>query len=103
MTTLRIDADVLLQQSKAISTVRTSLSNVRSTANEVAGTVGHDRLAAKVREFGSKWDITRSKLDERLLFVEESLTAIRETFEELDGSLAEQATEATETPAEGDH
>ena len=60
--------------------------------------MGHSGLAARVNDFADSWDINRGKLTEALEFVTESLTAIIDTFRELDEAQARAAT-ATNVPA----
>ncbi|GAA1650816.1 hypothetical protein [Microbacterium flavum] len=88
MADLKIDADELLSSASSAARIAGDLSGSERIADETAGYTGHDGLAAKVRDFGGKWDIARGKLEENLTFIAEYLRAVVDTFEDLDTDLA---------------
>ena len=57
-------------------------------SEDIAGLVGHGGLAAKVNEFSDSWDISRDALQASLEGVADSLTALIDTFAELDAAQA---------------
>lgn len=88
MADLVIDLGELRQRVTSVRMVAQRLSAVGSDASGIAGVVGHDRLASKVRDFGSKWSVRRQKLVEQLNAIANVLEAIAQTYEDLDRDLA---------------
>ncbi len=88
MANLNIDYDELNRARTDIDDVRSSFSRADRLSSDIAGLVGHGGLASKVNDFADSWDINRDKLNESLTFVSESLTAVVETFMELDAAQA---------------
>lgn len=97
MANLSIDYDELNRARIDIDDVLSSFSNADKVSSDIGGLVGHSGLASKVEEFSDSWDINRDKLKESLSFISESLTAIIDTFTELDAAQAK-ALSSTEGP-----
>lgn len=88
MANLNIDYDELLRARTDIDDVLSSFSRANAVSSDIAGLVGHNGLASKVNDFADSWDISREKLHESLEFISESLTAVIDTFQELDAAQA---------------
>ena len=87
MTNLRIDAQSLRVAASRAREIRSRFAAAQNIAYATAELTGHDGLANKVREFADAWDVSRARLTERLEHVAESLQAVTDTFELLDGEL----------------
>ena len=96
MPDLVVDYDELISARTHIHTAVSTFGGVETVGHDISGLVGHSGLASKVNDFADAWDINRRNLTEALEFVTESLTAIIDTFQELDKA---QAKAATVTPA----
>ena len=88
MANLNIDYDELSRARVDIDDVRSSFARADKVSSDIAGLVGHSGLASKVNDFSDSWDISREKLHESLSFISESLTAVIDTFTELDAAQA---------------
>ena len=97
MANLSIDYDELNRARIDIDDVLSSFKRADSVSSDIAGLVGHSGLASKVNDFSDSWDISRDKLKESLSFISESLTAVVDTFTELDAAQAK-AVSSTEGP-----
>ena len=98
MADLVVDFDELVSARSRIDHAVSTFQGVERVGHDISALVGHSGLASKVNDFADSWDINRGKLTEALEFVIESLTAIIDTFRELDEAQAKAAT-ATTTPA----
>lgn len=97
MANLNIDYDELLRARTDIDDVVSSFSRADAVSSDIAGLVGHSGLASKVDDFADSWDISREKLRTSLEFISDSLTAVIDTFKELDAAQAKSLT-TTEGP-----
>src|SRR5690554_1732042 len=84
MADLNLDFGALQTASSRVQRVAESFARAERVSGEVAGYVGHDQLAKKVREFGENWDTVREQLGENLHAIAEYLNAVVETFDDLD-------------------
>lgn len=89
MPDLKLDTTELRNRSKSLRATAALLDEARIDALDIASVVGHDKLAGKVREFGNNWDTTRGRFREHLEALAKTFDAIADTFEDLDGKLAE--------------
>lgn len=96
MANLDIDILELRRNAQDIRSTSNRLKLVEQVAQDIAHLVGHDNLAAKVRDFGGKWDITKGNLERSLELLADSMEAIADTFEDLDRDLATSARSAVE-------
>ena len=87
MVNLSLDTTELRNRSKSLRATASLLDGVRVEAGVIAAFVGHEKLAAKVNEFGNNWDITRGRFCEHLEALAKTFDAIAETFEDLDRDL----------------
>jgi len=97
MANLNIDYDELSRARIDVDDVASAFGRADQVTSDIAGLVGHSGLASKVTEFSESWDINRDKLQESLVFISESLTAVIDTFTELDAAQAK-AVSSTEGP-----
>ena len=88
MSNLNIDYDELGRARTDIDDVISSFSRADRVSADIASLVGHGGLASKVNEFSDSWDISREKLHKSLSFISDSLTAVIDTFTELDSAQA---------------
>ncbi|MBG6055029.1 hypothetical protein IWX81_001440 [Salinibacterium sp. CAN_S4] len=95
MADLVVDFDELVSTRSRIDHAVSTFQSVERVGHDISGLVGHSGLASKVNDFADSWDINRGKLTEALEFVTESLTAIIDTFRELDEAQAKAATTTT--------
>lgn len=91
MADIRLDLAELRGIAVSARTIAGELQGAERIADETATYTGHAPLAAKVREFGGSWDVTRERITEGLHLISDSLQSIAETFEDLDTSLAQSA------------
>ncbi len=89
MPNLKLDTTELRNRSKSLRATAALLDDAKIDALDIASVVGHDKLAGKVREFGNNWDTTRGRFREHLEALAKTFDAIADTFEDLDGKLAE--------------
>lgn len=89
MPDLKLDTTELRNRSKSLRATAALLDEARIDALDIASVVGHDKLAGKVREFGNNWDTTRGRFRDHLEALAKTFDAIADTFEDLDGKLAE--------------
>lgn len=84
MSRLRIDLEELHRAADAVTTVVSNFSRAEQVSHEVAGLTGHEGLTNRVREFADGWDVARSRISERLVFIANALGAIADTLEDVD-------------------
>ena len=89
MPDLQVDIGELRNRSKSLRATAAMLDGVKTQAGEIAAVAGHDRLAGKVNEFGNNWDVNRGRFRNHLEALAKTFDAIADTFEDLDGKLAE--------------
>lgn len=90
---LELDFDELRTSANRASDAKRTFDGVQLTSDIIAGAVGHDGLAAQIRDFDEKWSIARGKLSEQLQFISDSLNATVETFQDLDYTLRDRLSE----------
>ncbi len=100
MADIRIDGDDLNGAIQQTSAVVTYFENADTRAERAAQNVGHGGLSSKVNDFADAWDIRRGKFTESLTFVRDSLTAIRDTFDDIDQQIARDLTASTSSLSE---
>jgi len=102
MSDLRFDLDALRDASSRIGRVSGRLDGAGDDSRHLPDSAGHDAMRGALSDFRDKWSVHRDDLLEELQFLRDSLTAIADTFDELDGDLADRARHflevANETP-----
>lgn len=99
MADLDLDLDELSSLAARVRGIANEFERAERISDDTAGYTGHDGLAAKVREFGEKWDIAREKLRSNLEFLAASMTAIVDTFTDLDNAHADAVSSVSEAAA----
>ena len=90
MPDLKLDLGALESMRGELRAIVAEFQRAEQFSHDVAGTVGHPGLAAKVDDFAGKWNIHRKQILDKLVFVSDSLASIHDTFTELDERLASQ-------------
>ncbi|MGN6274016.1 MAG: hypothetical protein ACTHMQ_13115 [Protaetiibacter sp.] len=102
MSDLRFDLDALRDASGRIGRVSGRLDGTGDESRHLPDAAGHDSLRGALSDFRDKWSVHRDDLLDELQFLRDSLTAIADTFDELDSDLADRARHflevANETP-----
>jgi len=99
MSDIRIDFDRLDRARTRLTTVIGDFDATGDVQAQLPAATGHLRLAGVVGDFRSAWSVRRGQLTEELKFINDSITAIHDTFQELDKDLAIRA-EAYTTEAD---
>lgn len=94
MADLRLDLDGLEEGARSIGAVQRQFESSARFVDLIADQVGHDRLGAKVREFSSSWQITRTDVSETLEVVAGAFEQVRNAFVETDRDLQQALLEA---------
>lgn len=94
-----IDYDELRDARSDIDGARDLFASAGAVSADIARVVGHSGLASKVGDFEDSWDISREKLENGLEFVSAFLTAVIDTFTELDKAQADALTTPDPTPS----
>lgn len=89
MADLKIDESELRVSAARARVIASDFAGAERLADDIAGSTGHDGLATKVREFGDNWDIARGRLQKSLQHVSDVLTAVVDTFNDLDTDLSQ--------------
>lgn len=89
MADLKIDEGELTVSAARARVIASEFASAERVADDIAGATGHDGLAAKVRQFGDNWDIARDRLQKSLQHVSDVLTAVVDTFNDLDTDLSQ--------------
>ncbi|UZN03043.1 hypothetical protein [Cellulomonas sp. S1-8] len=85
---LRLDTDALISAGADLRLVARELDHATTRSDVVADAVGHDGLAAKVRDFAQGWDGRRAEMLEEIARLADACTGIGENFERLDTEFA---------------
>jgi len=91
MSDLRFDLGGLRVASGRIGRVSNRLDGAGDDSRGLPDAAGHDELRGALADFRDAWSVHREELLEELAFLRDSLTAIADTFDELDGDLAARA------------
>jgi len=91
MSDLRFDLDALRTASGRITRVSSRLDGAGDDSRHLPDAAGHDSVRDALRDFRDKWSLHRDELQEELAFLSNSLTAIADTFTELDAELRARA------------
>ena len=86
---IALDYDALRSARADIDRAAEHFGSADTVSADIARVVGHSGLASKVGDFADSWDISRERLQEGLEFVASYLTAIIDSFTELDQAQAD--------------
>ena len=100
---LKLDGSDLNSVQTRIDDIFDILNNGALFKDDTANAVGHERLAAKVREFSDNWNDRRDDVIERLQYIKDTLSKIEVQFDDLDSQLttALTAPASDSSPADG--
>lgn len=99
MDRLVIDLDQLASLKSQLSRITNSLENDASFSVAISEHVGHERLAASLRNFASSWNIHRQGIVENLQTVNKWVGEVDHSFRDLDTRLSEGL--SPEEPSQG--
>lgn len=88
---LNIDFGALDRAKSDMAVTADTLRRAQRVGDDLADLTGHARLAGKVRDFAANWDDHRARLLKGLEHLQDSITAIEETFTEVDRTLGQHA------------
>ncbi len=88
MTDLRVDLDELDALARRLRLIQREFMNAEEFSSDVADAVGHKELGTVVTRFGNNWNEKRQKFIENVAKLEAYVTAIHETFRDVDRALA---------------
>lgn len=91
MSDLRFDLDSLGLASGRIRRVSDQLDGSGDDSRHLPGVAGHERVHDALSDFQDKWSVHREEIQEELAFLSDALTAIVDTFTQLDSDLAARA------------
>jgi hypothetical protein len=100
MSDLQLDLGLLEQLYVEIQRVLVAFTQAKPASHELTDAVGvyedspADGLAHQVERFSTGWDIRRGQIIETMTSVSNAITAIHDTFQELDATLADALTQA---------
>jgi hypothetical protein len=97
---LIVKGELLAQTQTNLQSILTEFESAEEFSKTVADLTGHDRLAGRVRDFASSWNIKREETIESVKALKESVGGIADTFDSLDADLAKALadTAGTEIP-----
>ncbi|MFT4028852.1 MAG: hypothetical protein QM675_03165 [Protaetiibacter sp.] len=97
---LKVDYDHLTTLHQRLTTASDQLRDDSQTMDELAGAVGDERLADRLREFGNDWAVHRANIRENIDWLRDKVQQIAEELEKIDGDLASGLRDSG-TPAPG--
>lgn len=86
---IKLDLGTLGLAQQRVDTAITTFQSAGRVGDDLAGYTGEHRLAGKVRDFADNWDHNRGKLEEKLVFIRDSLGAVVDVMTDLDVDLAD--------------
>ena len=94
MSDIRLDFATLGLARVRVDNAITTFQSAGRVGDDLADLTGEYRLAGKVRDFADNWDHNRSKLEEQLVFLRDSLEAVVDVMTDLDVELADSLSQA---------
>ncbi len=85
---LKVDYDDLQQLDVRLTAVISTMREDGQNMSALATAVGDERLATRVREFGSSWAVHRHNIRENLEWLRDSVRNIHEDMAATDAELA---------------
>lgn len=89
---IRIDYTRLDAAHSRLTTVISDFDSAGGVNAHLSEATGHPYLSGVVEDFRSSWEIRRGQLTEELRFINESVQAIHDTFQDLDAELTKRLT-----------
>lgn len=84
---LRLDAGQLVELGGNLRTVATAFDGAQDNADYIAGAVGHEGLADKVRHFANGWDDRRAKMLDSIAGLADACTQCGDSFQDIEDEL----------------
>jgi len=85
---LTIDTDALREAGSMLRTVAAEFDDADAHTDALAEHVGHEELAAAVRDFSHGWDDRRSEMVQDIAALADSCGAVSDAFADLDTQFA---------------
>lgn len=85
---LKIDLDRLKQLAEDLHLLEKELNDADDRSEDAADAVRHDQLGDRVREFADGWRVKRENMIENVTTLRTNLSAVSDTFREVDAELA---------------
>ncbi|GGE81988.1 hypothetical protein [Mycetocola zhadangensis] len=98
---LIVKGQLLKQTQIDLQSILTEFEGAEKFSEAVADLTGHPRLAGRVRDFASSWNIKRDETIESVKAIKDSVGSIADTFTQLDADLAKALTKTSGTPIPG--
>ncbi|WP_329318220.1 hypothetical protein [Streptomyces sp. NBC_01262] len=86
---LRVSTEDLRNSGSGLRYVATEFEGLDRMVDAYDDTVGHDRLAEKLRDFSDSWNDNRTKMIESIKGLAESAIQAAETYEQIDTELVD--------------
>lgn len=88
MSDIRLDYGDLSSAARALDEVKQLLDRANQDTDEAARHCGHAGLARKIDEFSGHWKVKRGELAESVALLAAAVTAVHDTFLDLDVEIA---------------
>jgi hypothetical protein len=85
---LKVDYDHLTTLHQRLTTASDHMRDDSHTMDALAGAVGDERLADRLRDFGHDWSVHRADIRENIDWLRGKVKQIAEELEKIDGDLA---------------
>ena len=85
---LKLDTAALRDAGSGLRMVAQEFDGANAATTDLGPALGHERLAAKVRDFAYSWDDKREKMVGSIASLAEACTGVGEGFEGLDADFA---------------
>lgn len=84
---LELDTAVLDECGRSLRHVQQELQHAQTIADNYAATIGHSRLADRLRDFAGNWDDTRGEMLESIKGLGDAARGIADSFEDIEKHL----------------
>ena len=89
MADLKITDGILDELESGLKSIIDQLRDSTQFSDDIGDLVGHDDLAGKVHQFGSKWSVHRGKMIDGTTGIHDAVAMIDKTFGDVDKQLAQ--------------
>ncbi|MDR0782217.1 MAG: hypothetical protein LBE83_00430 [Propionibacteriaceae bacterium] len=93
MPKMTVDVDAIGTLASDLESVATDFESAKTDSTKIAGAVGHSKLSDTVKDFASKWEITRGKMTEAMRGLADTATMVQETWIQIDEDGAKSLTD----------
>jgi hypothetical protein len=84
---LELDTRDLEECGRSLRHVQQELQHAQAVADNYAATIGHPRLADRLRDFAGNWDDTREEMLESIKGLGDAAKGIADAFEDIEAHL----------------